>query len=126
MADTNKRILVVDDSSTMRRILKSTLNRLGYMDVSEAGNGVEALALASAQKFDCVLTDWNMPEMDGLDLTVKLREKPEYKDVPIVMVTTEGGKQDVLEALTKGTTSYIVKPFTPDILKQKMEEFFNH
>ncbi|MEI6210448.1 MAG: response regulator [bacterium] len=126
MADTNKRILVVDDSSTMRRILKSTLNRLGYMDVSEAGNGVEALALASTQKFDCVLTDWNMPEMDGLELTVKLREKPEYKDVPIVMVTTEGGKQDVLEALTKGTTSYIVKPFTPDILKQKMEEFFNH
>ena len=74
MADTNKRILVVDDSSTMRRILKSTLNRLGYMDVSEAGNGVEALALASTQKFDCVLTDWNMPEMDGLEVTVKLRE----------------------------------------------------
>ena len=125
MADTNKRILVVDDSSTMRRILRSTLNRLGYMEITEAGNGVEALAKACEQKFDCVLTDWNMPEMDGLELTVKLREKPEYKDVPIVMVTTEGGKADVLEALTKGTTSYIVKPFTPDVLKQKMDELFS-
>ena len=127
MADTNKRFLVVDDSSTMRRILRSSLNRLGYMDITEAGNGVEALAKVGEQpRFDCVLTDWNMPEMDGLELTVKLREKPEYKDVPIVMVTTEGGKQDVLEALTRGTTSYIVKPCTPDVLKQKMDELFNH
>lgn len=123
MAD--KRILVVDDSSTMRRILRATLNRIGYMDITEAGNGVEAYAKASEQVFDCVLTDWNMPEMDGLELTVKLRAKPEYKGVPIVMVTTEGGKQDVLEALTKGTTSYIVKPFTPEVLKQKMDELFN-
>jgi two-component system chemotaxis response regulator CheY len=125
MADSAKRILVVDDSSTMRRILRATLNRIGYMDITEAGNGVEAYAKASEQVFDCVLTDWNMPEMDGLELTVKLRAKPEYKGVPIVMVTTEGGKQDVLEALTKGTTSYIVKPFTPEILKQKMDELFN-
>jgi two-component system chemotaxis response regulator CheY len=125
MADTAKRILVVDDSSTMRRILRATLNRVGYMDITEAGNGVEAFAKASEQTFDCVLTDWNMPEMDGLELTVRLRQKPEYKNVPIVMVTTEGGKQDVLEALTKGTTSYIVKPFTPEILKQKMDELFN-
>jgi two-component system chemotaxis response regulator CheY len=125
MADTAKRILVVDDSSTMRRILRATLNRVGYMDITEAGNGVEAFAKACEQTFDCVLTDWNMPEMDGLELTVRLRQKPEYKNVPIVMVTTEGGKQDVLEALTKGTTSYIVKPFTPEILKQKMDELFN-
>jgi two-component system chemotaxis response regulator CheY len=125
MADSAKRILVVDDSSTMRRILRATLNRIGYMDITEAGNGVEAYAKASEQVFDCVLTDWNMPEMDGLELTVRLRAKPEYKGIPIVMVTTEGGKQDVLEALTKGTTSYIVKPFTPEILKQKMDELFN-
>lgn len=120
----SKSILVADDSSTMRRILCTTLNRLGYQDITQAANGAEALVKAAERTFDCVLTDWNMPEVDGLELTVKLRAKPEYKNVPIMMVTTEGGKQDVLEALTKGITSYIVKPFTPDILKQKMSELF--
>lgn len=122
MTDATTSILVADDSSTMRRILRSTLNRIGYQDITEAANGAEALAKAAERTFGCVLTDWNMPEIDGLELTVRLRQKPEYNNVPIMMVTTEGGKQDVLEALTKGVTSYIVKPFTPDVLKQKMDE----
>lgn len=116
------KILVADDSSTMRRILKMTLGKIGYEDVTEAANGAEALDAAKSTQYNCVLTDWNMPEMDGLELTVNLRSMDNYKDIPIMMITTEGGKQDVLEALTKGVTSYIVKPFTPDILKQKMAE----
>lgn len=122
-ADIN--ILVVDDSSTMRRILRMTLGRCGYNNVEEAGDGKEALAKCEAQQFACVLTDWNMPNMDGLQLILKLRETPNYKDVPIVMVTTEGAKDDVIEALTRGANSYIVKPFTPETLSEKMKEVLN-
>jgi two-component system chemotaxis response regulator CheY len=126
MADnSDKTILVVDDSSTMRRIVVNTLGRCGFTKVEQAGNGVEALAKCKEKQFDCVLTDWNMPEMDGLGLAVELRKLPNYATVPIMMVTTEGGKQDIVEAITKGVTSYIVKPFTPDILKAKMDELFS-
>jgi two-component system chemotaxis response regulator CheY len=105
----------------MRRILRQTLNRIGYTDITEAANGIEALAKAAERNFTCILTDWNMPEVDGLELTLRLRQLPEYKTVPIMMVTTEGGKQDVLEALTHGVTAYVIKPFTPDVLQQKMD-----
>ena len=115
-------ILVVDDSSTMRRILRMTLGRCGFNNVEEAADGKEALAKCEAKQFNCVLTDWNMPNMDGLQLILKLREMPNYKDVPIVMVTTEGAKDDVIEALTRGANSYIVKPFTPETLNEKMKE----
>lgn len=116
------RVLVVDDSSTMRRILRMTLTRCGYEDVEEAADGKEALALCEASQFHCILTDWNMPNMDGMQLIIKLRAMPQYASVPIVMVTTEGAKDDVIEALTRGANSYIVKPFTPDTLNTKMEE----
>ncbi len=119
------KILVVDDSSTMRRILKMSLARCGYPNVVEAGDGAEGLAACRAKQFDCVLTDWNMPNMDGLQLILSLREIPSYANVPIVMVTTEGAKDDVIEALTKGATSYIVKPFTPETLSEKLKEVFN-
>ena len=114
-------VLVVDDSSTMRRILKQSLGRCGYANVTEASNGAEALVKCKEQQFGCVLTDWNMPEVDGLELVEKLRQNPGYAKIPIMMVTTEGGKKDVVEALTKGVNDYVVKPFTPDILKAKME-----
>ncbi len=116
------KVLVVDDSSTMRRILRMTLGRCGYEDVEEAADGKEALSLCQENQFQCILTDWNMPNMDGLQLIVKLREMPEYASVPIVMVTTEGAKDDVIEALTRGANSYIVKPFTPETLNAKMDE----
>ncbi len=125
MADfSTKTILVVDDSSTMRRIVVNTLGRCGFIKTEQAGNGVEGLAKCREKQFDCILTDWNMPEMDGLAFAVEVRKLPNYATVPIMMVTTEGGKQDIVEALTKGVTSYIVKPFTPDILKAKMDELF--
>ncbi len=122
MSNTDTKILVVDDSSTMRRILKMSLARIGFKDVEEAQDGKEALALAQTKKYGCVLTDWNMPNMDGLQLILSLRALPEYSTVPIMMVTTEGAKDDVIEALTKGANSYIVKPFTPETLSEKMQD----
>lgn len=116
------KILVVDDSSTMRRILKQTLGRCGFNDVTEAGDGADALAKCQAAQFECVLTDWNMPVMDGMELTINLRKLPNYSATPIMMITTEGGKQDVIEALTQGVNQYIVKPFNQDILQAKMAE----
>ncbi len=113
-------ILIVDDSSTMRRILKLTLGRCGYTNVDEADNGLNALKKVADKQYNCVITDWNMPEMDGLALVQNLRKLPNYQKVPIMMVTTEGGKQEVMEALANGVNSYIVKPFTEDTLKGKM------
>ncbi len=109
----------------MRRILRMSLTRCGYPNVEEAGDGAEGLAACRNKQYDCVLTDWNMPNMDGLQLILSLREIPSYANVPIVMVTTEGAKDDVIEALTKGATSYIVKPFTPETLSEKLKEVFN-
>jgi two-component system chemotaxis response regulator CheY len=115
-------VLVVDDSSTMRRIVVNMLGQLGIKNVTEAADGAEALKQSEARQFDCVLTDWNMPNMNGLELTIQLRQKPNYAKVPIMMITTEGGKKDVLDALTSGVSSYIVKPFTPAVFKVKFEE----
>lgn len=122
MTASETKILVVDDSSTMRRILKMSLARCGYTNVEEAGDGTEGLAQCRAKPYDCVLTDWNMPNMDGLQMILNLREMPAYASIPIVMVTTEGAKDDVIEALTRGATSYIVKPFTPETLSEKLRE----
>ncbi len=114
------KILTVDDSSTMRRIIKNTLTRLGYDDIVEAEHGVDALAKMAG--VGLVLTDWNMPEMDGLTFVKALRSNPQYRDVPIIMVTTEAAKKEILEAIKAGVTDYIVKPFTPETLKEKIEK----
>ena len=118
--DKNIEILVVDDSSTMRRIMRLTLGRVGYNNVEEASNGKEGLAQAQKKQYGCVITDWNMPEMDGLEMVKNLRQLPNYAKTPVMMVTTEGGKEEVVEALMQGVNSYIVKPFTEDILDEKM------
>jgi len=116
------KIIVVDDSSTMRRIIKNTLARLGYKDVVEAADGVEAWnALQENPDIGVVITDWNMPNMNGLELVKKIRAEEKYKGVPIIMVTTEGGKKEVITALKAGVNNYIVKPFTPQVLKEKLE-----
>ena len=116
------RLLVVDDSSTMRRIIKNTLQRLGYDDVLEAENGVEAWEILSTKRdIDILITDWNMPEMNGLELVKKTRADAHYEDIPIIMVTTERGKAEVITALKAGVNNYIVKPFTPQVLKEKLE-----
>jgi len=116
----DKVVITVDDSSTMRRIIKNTLLKLGFDNVLEAGNGVEALDVISQNQVDMIITDWNMPEMDGLTFVKTLRAKDEYKELPILMITTEAAKEDILTALKSGVNNYVVKPFTPDILKEKV------
>jgi two-component system chemotaxis response regulator CheY len=116
------KILVVDDSSTMRRIIQNTLARLGYKDIVQAADGVEAWqALQENPDIGVVITDWNMPNMNGLELVKKIRAEEKYKNIPIIMVTTEGGKKEVITALKAGVNNYIVKPFTPQVLKEKLE-----
>ena len=118
------RILVVDDMSTMRRIIKTILNQLGYSNIEEAENGRQALGKLKKEKFDFVITDWNMPEMDGLELVKQIRSDDELKSLPVLMVTAEAKKENVMEALKAGVNNYIVKPFTPEVLKEKMEKIF--
>ena len=116
------KILAVDDSPTMRRIIINTLKRAGFEDVIEASDGRDALAKMKVDKFNFVITDWNMPEMDGLTFVTTLRGMPEYKSLPILMVTTRSVKDDIMEALKAGVNNYIVKPFTPEILKEKIDQ----
>jgi two-component system chemotaxis response regulator CheY len=104
----------------MRRIIKNTLQRIGYTDVVEAEHGVDALAKMAGVEF--VLTDWNMPEMDGLTFVKSLRSNPQFNELPIIMVTTEAAKKEILEAIKAGVTDYIVKPFTPEVLKDKIQK----
>ncbi len=118
------KILVVDDMSTMRRIIRTILNQLGYQNIDEAENGKQALAKLKSEKFDFVVTDWNMPEMDGLTLVQEIRKDPELKHLPVLMVTAEAKKENVLLALKAGVNNYIVKPFTPEVLKEKIEKIF--
>ena len=113
-------IITVDDSSTMRRIIKNTLQKLGFETILEAGNGVEALEVMYKNKVDMIVTDWNMPEMDGLTFVKAVRAKDEYKDLPILMITTEAAKEDILTALRSGVNNYVVKPFTPETLQEKV------
>ena len=116
------KLLVVDDSSTMRRIIKNTLQRLGYEDILEAEHGVEAWQIMdTTEGIQILITDWNMPEMNGLDLVKKVRADERYTSIPIIMVTTEGGKAEVITALKAGVNNYIVKPFTSQVLKEKLE-----
>lgn len=116
------KILVVDDSSTMRRIIKNTLNHLGYKDLLEAEDGALAWeTMTQNADIGVLITDWNMPNMNGLELVKKVRAEQKYADMPIIMVTTEGGKTEVITALKAGVNNYIVKPFTPQVLKEKLE-----
>lgn len=114
------RVLVADDSSTMRKIILRSLQAVGVKDVTEAADGSEAVALFGPDKFDLVLTDWNMPGMTGLEVLKAIREQD--KKIPIIMVTTEAEKSRVLEAIQAGVTDYLVKPFTADTLREKLEK----
>ena len=116
------KILTVDDSPTMRRIIINTLKRAGYNEVVEATDGKDAIAKMKVEEVNLVITDWNMPEMDGLTFVTTLRSMEKYKSIPILMVTTRSVKDDIVDALKAGVNNYIVKPFTPDTLKQKIEQ----
>ena len=116
------KVLVVDDSRTIRTILRRILAEMGY-EVCEAGNGLEALQIIESDRtgFTLVLADWNMPEMNGFDLLKRLRQKPELSSLSVVMVTTEAEMGHMASALEAGANEYVMKPFTKDILKQKLE-----
>lgn len=117
------KILIVDDSSTMRRIIGNTLKSIGQEDVIMAGDGVEGLeVLEQNPDTDLILSDWNMPNMNGLDFLIKVRET-KGKDLPIIMITTEAEKANVITAIKAGANNYIVKPFTPDVLSEKLGPF---
>ncbi len=114
------KILLVDDSRTIRNIQKNTLAGMGHTEVLEAADGVEALAVLAAQRPDLVLVDWNMPNMDGITLIRKVRETDQT--LPMIMVTTEAEKTRVMEALKAGVNNYVVKPFTAQTLEEKIEQ----
>ncbi|UTJ05991.1 response regulator [Arcobacter roscoffensis] len=117
------RILIVDDSSTMRRIIGNVVMQLGYAkdDFDEAEDGVKAWKLLGESNYDVILTDWNMPNMNGLDLVKKVRAEGAHQKTPIIMITTEGGKGEVITALKAGVNNYIVKPFNAEVLKEKLD-----
>lgn len=114
------RILLVDDSRTIRNIQKRTLEQLGYTEVLEAGDGVEALSVIGKVRPDLMIVDWNMPNMDGITLVRKVRESD--RALPIIMCTTEAEKKRVIEAIQAGVNNYIVKPFTPQSLAEKIQQ----
>jgi len=117
------KFLVVDDSVTMRRIVSNSLKNLGYENFVEAGDGKEALTvLASDSTINFVITDWNMPVMTGLELIKAIRSDAALSKLPVLMVTTRGVKDDIIEALNAKVNNYIVKPFTPQVLKEKIEQ----
>ena len=115
------KILIVDDSLTIRRIITNALKTVGFSDTIEASNGKEALEKLNTAKVDFIITDWNMPEMNGLDLIKEVRANPLYSAMPILMITTRGTERDVVEALQAKVNSYIMKPFTPQELKEKID-----
>jgi len=124
MLDYKAKILVVDDFLTMRRIVRNLLKQLGYENVTEAEDGEQAYVKLQGGGFGFVISDWNMPNLDGLGLIKKVRSDPELKDVPFLMVTAEAEKEKVIEAIRAGVSNYVVKPFTAEVLKEKIEKIF--
>jgi len=120
------KILIVDDAKTMRTIIKNVLKKLGFSDENflEAGDGEEALKILeeNADDVKIIFLDWNMPKMNGFEFLKKVRSNPKYNHIKIVMVTTETKKENVIAALKAGANNYIAKPFTPQVLKQKLEQ----
>ena len=125
MADPNMKFLVVDDFSTMRRIVRNLLKELGFTNVQEAEDGVDALnKLRGGEKFDFVVSDWNMPNMTGIDLLRAIRADAALKHLPVLMITAEAKKENIIEAAQAGASGYIVKPFTAATLDEKLKKVF--
>lgn len=124
MADSKMKFLVVDDFSTMRRIVRNLLKELGYTNVDEAEDGVVALQKLNSSPFDFVVTDWNMPNMDGLTLLQTIRATAGLKHLPVLMVTAEAKKENIIAAAQAGASGYVVKPFTAGTLAEKLEKIF--
>lgn len=124
MADKNLRFLVVDDFATMRRIVRNLLKELGFENVDEAEDGNEALSKIRESQFDFVISDWNMPNMDGLQLLNEIRKDEQLKTMPVLMVTAEAKKENIIAAAQAGASGYVVKPFTAATLEEKLGKIF--
>ena len=126
MIDTSLKVLVVDDMSTMRRILKNVLKQIGFTDMVEAENGQDALNKLKAgdNGIGFIVSDWNMPVMQGLELLRAVRADPDLKHLPFLMVTAEAQKENIIEAVQAGVSNYVVKPFTAEALEVKLEKIF--
>ena len=122
--DLSMKILVVDDFSTLRRIIKNILKQIGFANVDEAENGQVALSKIADGNYDFVISDWNMPEMNGIELLKSVRANETTKDLPFLMVTAEAKKENVVEAVKSGVNNYIVKPFTAETLQEKILKIF--
>lgn len=124
MSDSSLRFLVVDDFSTMRRIIRNLLKELGYTNAEEAEDGNVALNRLKTERFDFVVCDWNMPNMTGIELLKKMRADAALKSIPVLMITAEARKENIIEAAHAGANGYIVKPFTAATLDEKLTKIF--
>jgi two-component system chemotaxis response regulator CheY len=124
MSDSSLRFLVVDDFSTMRRIVRNLLKELGYTNAEEAEDGNIALNRLKSEKFDFVVSDWNMPNMTGIELLKRIRAEPSLKGLPVLMITAEARRENIIEAAQNGANGYIVKPFTAATLDEKLNKIF--
>lgn len=121
----NMRVLVVDDFSTMRRIIKNILRQIGFTNVVEADDGTTAWDVLNKDKIEFIISDWNMPQMTGIELLRKVRASEEFGDLPFLMVTAEAQQENIIEAVQAKVSNYIVKPFTADVMKQKIDKIFD-
>lgn len=122
--DLNMNVLVVDDFATMRRIIKNVLKQIGFTNISEADDGKSALKVLTDETFDLILCDWNMPEMSGIELLGKMKSDDQLKGIPFVMITAETKKDNIIAAVKAGVSNYIVKPFTAEIVEEKLKKVF--
>jgi two-component system chemotaxis response regulator CheY len=122
--DYRMKVLIVDDFTTMRKIVRNILKEIGFEDISEAEDGTGALRVLKNETVGLVITDWNMPNLSGLDLLREIRQNPRTATIPVLMVTAEGLRENVLEAIKAGVNNYVVKPFTAELLQEKIETIF--
>ena len=122
----NMKVLIVDDFATMRRIVRNVLKQVGLTSIVEADNGKAALKVLKKESIDLILCDWNMPEMSGIDLLKAVKSDDALKNIPFVMVTAEAQKENILEAVKAGVSSYIVKPFTAETVSEKLNTIFKN
>ncbi|MBP9944622.1 MAG: chemotaxis response regulator CheY [Desulfomicrobium sp.] len=122
--NTNMRVLIVDDFSTMRRIIKNILRQLGFNNILEADDGTSAWEVLNRDQIDFIISDWNMPQMTGIELLRKVRASEEFADLPFLMVTAEAQQENIIEAVQAKVSNYIVKPFTAETLGQKINKIF--
>ena len=122
--DLGMKVLVVDDFATMRRIVKNVLKQIGFTKIVEADDGSTALAVLKNDKVDLIISDWNMPKVSGLELLKAVRSDESMKDMPFLMVTAEGQKDNIVQAVQAGVSNYVVKPFTPETIQEKLEQMF--